>query len=71
MLNGGSGTGDADRAFRSCVEMMLSRVTEEELELEQVISSLGTEYNAGKEEIDALSCRDVFFIDEEGRTVMM
>ncbi len=69
MLNGGSGTGDVDRAFQSCVEMMLSRVTEEELE--QVISSLGTEYNAGKEEIDALSCRDVFFIDEEGRTVMM
>jgi hypothetical protein len=61
MLNGGSGTGDADRAFQSCVEMMLSRLTEEELE--PVISSLGAEYNEGKEETDALSCRDVFLID--------
>ena len=64
MQNGGPGADCPDRAFQSCVEVMLSRLTE--VELKQVILSLG----AGKEEIDALSYRDVFSIDEEGRSVI-
>ena len=71
MQNGGPGTDCPDRAFQSCVEVMLSRLTE--VELEQVILSLGAGcagYNGGKEEIDALSYRDAFSIDEEGRSVI-
>ena len=49
MQNGGPGADCPDRAFQSCVEVMLSRLTE--VELEQVILSLGAE----KEEIDVLS----------------
>ena len=64
MQNGGPGADCPDRAFQSWVEVMLSRLTE--VELKQVILSLG----AGKEEIDALSYRDVFSIDEEGRSVI-
>ena len=68
MLNGGPGADCPARAFQPCVEMMLSRLTE--VELEQVILSLGAGYIGGKEEIDALSYRDVFSIDEEGRSVI-
>ncbi len=53
MLNGGSGAECPARAFQPCMEMMLSRLTE--VELEQVILSFGAGYNGGKEEIDALS----------------
>ena len=54
MRNGGPGADCPDRAFQSSVEMMLSRLTE--VELEQVILSLGAGHLGGKEEIDALSC---------------
>ncbi len=64
MLNGGSGTDGADRAFQPCVEMMLFCLME--LELEQVMLRLGAGYNGGKEEIDALSYRDESSINEEG-----
>jgi hypothetical protein len=66
MLNGGSGTDGADRAFQPCVEMMLFRLMELELELEQIMLRLGAGYNGGKEEIDALSYRDESSINEEG-----
>ena len=68
MLNGGPGADCPDRAFQPCVEMMLSRLME--VEHEQVILSLGAGCIGGKEEIDALSYRDVFSIDEEGRSVI-
>ena len=67
MQNGGPGADRPDRAFQSSAEMMLCRLTE--VELEQVIISLGAGYIGGKEEINALSYRDVFSIDEEGRSV--
>ena len=53
MLNGGPGAECPARAFQPCMEMMLSRLTE--VELEQVVLSFGAGYNGGKEEIDALS----------------
>ena len=60
----------SERAFQSSMEMMLSRLSELEEELEQVMLSLGAGYIGGKEEIDALWYRDVFTIDEQGRTVI-
>ena len=50
------------------MEMMLSRLSE--VELEQVMLSLGAGCIGGKEEIDPLWYRDVFTIDEQGRTVI-
>ena len=70
MLTGGPAAECGERAFQSSMEMMLSRLSELEEELEQVMLSLGAGYIGGKEEIDALWYRDVLTIDEEGRTVI-
>ena len=64
MLNGGP----AASAFQPCMEMMISRLTE--VELEQVVLSFGAGCDGGKEENDALSYRDVISIDEEERSVI-
>ncbi len=40
------------------------------VEFKQVLISLNAGNNEGKEEIDALSYRDEFSIDEEGRNVI-
>ena len=66
MLTGGPAAERGERAFQSSMEMVLSRLSE--VELEQVMLSLGAGYIGGKEEIDTLWYRDVFSIDEEGRT---
>ena len=68
ILSGGTAAECGERAFQSSMEMMLSRLSE--VELEQVMLSLGAGYIGGKEEIDALWYRDVFTIDEQGRTVI-
>ena len=58
MQNGGPGADCPARAFQTCVQMMLSRFAE--VELEQVVLSLGTGYIGGKEEIDAVLQRRIF-----------
>ena len=63
ILSGGTAAECGERAFQSSMEMMLSRLSE--VELEQVMLSLGAGYIEGKEEIDALWYRDVFTIDEQ------
>ena len=61
---GGPAAECGERALQSCMEMMLSRLTE--VELEQVMKSLGSGCEGGKEEIDF----SVFSIDEQGRTII-
>jgi hypothetical protein len=65
MLIGGHAADSGARADQSGLEMMLSRLSE--VELEQVMKSLGAGCEGGKEEIEALSYRDIFSIDKEGR----
>ena len=65
MLIGGNAADSGTRAGQSGLEMMLSRLSE--VELEQVMKSLGAGCEGGKEEIEALSYRDIFSIDKEGR----
>ena len=64
ILGGGPAADSGARALQSCMEMMLLRLTEEELE--QVMKSLGSGCEGGKEEIDV----SVFSIDEQGRTII-
>ena len=52
ILSGGTAAECGERAFQSSMEMMLSRLSE--VELEQVMLSLGAGYIGGKEEIEAL-----------------
>ena len=52
MLTGGPAAECGERAFQSSMEMMLSRLSE--VELEQLMLSLGAGCIGGKEEIDAL-----------------
>ena len=68
MRDGGSGAEVAGRAFQSSVEMMLTHQCG--VELKQVISSLDAGYTGGEKEIEPLWYRDVFSIDEEGRTIL-
>ena len=67
-LNGDPCVECARREFKSSMEMMLSRLSE--VELQQVMLGLSKGYIGGKEEINALWYKDVFSIDEEGRTVI-